>query len=391
MTELASEGEGTGPRTAMADGEAEVVERVAAAAGRSDADTPADAGSPRDAGKVVAKDTDPGDQALPTAGQLLRRAREAAGMHIAALAVAIKVPVKKLELLEADRLDALPDAVFARALAGSVCRALRVDPGPILERLPDPSRPRLVPDGAGLNAPFRGPNADGRANRLANVPRPVRWVVLVVLLAALALWLLPLAAPDRAPGEATTVIDTAPRAEAPASPAHPSAAVAPLTPPVPSLAVEQQKVAGVTGVVTPANDGRAGPRAAVATQDTQQPAVVVTRPAEPTLPAGPAPAPAATAVRSTPTVVSPTQVVTAAPAGIVVFSARGASWVEVIDARGAVVLSRLLMPGETVGAGGTTPLSVVVGRADATDVAVRGKPFDLAAVARSNVARFEVK
>jgi len=34
---------------------------------------------------------------------------------------------------------------------------------------------------------------------------------------------------------------------------------------------------------------------------------------------------------------------------------------------------------------------VVIGRADATEVFVRGKPFDLAAVSRDNVARFEVK
>ena len=47
-----------------------------------------------------------------TAGRLLREAREAAGLHIASLAVSLKVPVRKLELLEADRFDELPDAVF---------------------------------------------------------------------------------------------------------------------------------------------------------------------------------------------------------------------------------------------------------------------------------------
>ena len=37
-----------------------------------------------------------------TAGALLRQAREASGLHIAALAVTMKVPVKKLEALESD-------------------------------------------------------------------------------------------------------------------------------------------------------------------------------------------------------------------------------------------------------------------------------------------------
>ncbi len=56
-----------------------------------------------------------------TAGGLLKEARQAAGMHIAALAVALKVPVSKLEALEADNYAVLPDTVFVRALASSVC------------------------------------------------------------------------------------------------------------------------------------------------------------------------------------------------------------------------------------------------------------------------------
>lgn len=57
-----------------------------------------------------------------TAGGLLKEARQAAGMHIAALAVALKVPVSKLEALEADNYTVLPDTVFVRALASSVCQ-----------------------------------------------------------------------------------------------------------------------------------------------------------------------------------------------------------------------------------------------------------------------------
>ncbi len=88
-----------------------------------------------------------------TAGMLLRRAREASGLHVAALAVSLKVPVRKLEALEADRFDLLPDLVFARALASSVCRTLRVDAQPVLERLPVKTTPRLVQDRDGINTP----------------------------------------------------------------------------------------------------------------------------------------------------------------------------------------------------------------------------------------------
>ena len=56
-----------------------------------------------------------------------------------------------------------------------------------------------------------------------------------------------------------------------------------------------------------------------------------------------------------------------------------------------VINRRNLAAGETVSVSAPTPLAVIVGRADATEVTVRGKPFDLTAVARENVARFEVK
>ena len=71
--------------------------------------------------------------------------------------------------------------------------------------------------------------------------------------------------------------------------------------------------------------------------------------------------------------------------------ARSESWVQVRDAAGAVALQRNLNAGESVSVAGPTPLAVVIGRADATEVFVDGKRFDLTAVSRENVARFEVK
>ena len=76
---------------------------------------------------------------------------------------------------------------------------------------------------------------------------------------------------------------------------------------------------------------------------------------------------------------------------MVVFKAKGQSWVQVTDASGTAVLQRLMEPGETVGASGSLPLSVVVGSVRDTEVLVRGKPYNTAAMAKDNVARFEVK
>ena len=89
-----------------------------------------------------------------TAGGLLRQARQAQGIHIAALAAAIKVVPRKLELLESDQFDQLPDATFTRALAQTVCRALKIDAAPILALLPPLPGNRLGHVANGMNTPF---------------------------------------------------------------------------------------------------------------------------------------------------------------------------------------------------------------------------------------------
>ena len=72
------------------------------------------------------------------------------------------------------------------------------------------------------------------------------------------------------------------------------------------------------------------------------------------------------------------------------FNARGDSWIQVLDAQGQVLLSRVVVKGETVSLDGALPLKVVVGRVDQTEVVVRGKPYSMADIAQGNVARFEV-
>jgi len=129
----------------------------------------------------------------PSAGALLRQAREAAGLHVATLAANLKVPVRKVEALEEDQYEQLGDVVFVRALASSICRTLKIDPQPVLQRLPQTASPRLVQEGEGINAPFRAP-ADGPAPGLLDqVSRPVVLIVLALLLGALVLVFLPIA------------------------------------------------------------------------------------------------------------------------------------------------------------------------------------------------------
>ena len=122
------------------------------------------------------------EPAVPTegAGAMLRAAREAQGMHIAALAASIKIPQARLESLEAERYAELPDLAFTRALALRVCRALNTDPAPVLQRLPFAGPALLEKVDGGLNAPFRERLERGDSMPGAWLQHTATWVVALV-------------------------------------------------------------------------------------------------------------------------------------------------------------------------------------------------------------------
>jgi cytoskeleton protein RodZ len=79
------------------------------------------------------------------------------------------------------------------------------------------------------------------------------------------------------------------------------------------------------------------------------------------------------------------------PTGAVVLRASEPSWVEVSDARGGVLLSRTLQPGESVGLDGTSPWKLTIGNGPATEVLLRGRKVALAQPGRDNVVRMELR
>lgn len=261
------------------------------------------------------------------AGALLRAAREAQGLHIAALAVALKVPVKRLESLEAGRYSDLPDMVFVRSLAMSVCRTLKINADDVLAALPAaPSRP-MTPAGNGLNTEFKDTDASARLSFRALLRHPLGLgaVVLLMVIAALVFW----QGNASAPARESSVAATADAGTAPI----PATVVAPAMP----------AVAAATG--------------------------------------------ASAAIRA----VAIDPVVVAPASGPLLISAHGVSWVEVLDASGTALLRKLTADGEVLRVDGTLPLAVTVGRADQVAVQVRGQALDLQALSRDNVAHFEVK
>jgi cytoskeleton protein RodZ len=111
-------------------------------------------------------------------GALLRQAREARGLQLGTLSLSLKVSVKKLEAIEADRFDLLPDIVFARALVSSMCRHLKIDSSPILALLPPTASPSLKSDESGINTPF---HAASYVSIWAHLNKRTFWGVIALL------------------------------------------------------------------------------------------------------------------------------------------------------------------------------------------------------------------
>jgi cytoskeleton protein RodZ len=273
-----------------------------------------------------------------TAGALLRRARQAQGLHIAALAATIKVTPRKLESLESDRYDELPDATFTRALAQAVCRTLKIDPAPVLALLPQSGGHRLDHVAEGINAPFREHGRAAPADEWSVLLRPAVVIPALVALAAAVVFFLP---------------------------------------------------AGTLTTVSPSTGAASAPRAAASVAQRVEPMAVV----------GIASSPAAAAVvpAAAPASSAPASLIEAAPpaatppATTLQLRASAPSWIEVVDASGQPLISRIVAAGEVVDLDGALPLKLRIGNAGATQVAFRGQAVELGLYTRDNVARFELK
>jgi cytoskeleton protein RodZ len=292
-----------------------------------------------------------------TAGALLRVARERRNMTLAALAAAIKVSPRKLDALERDAFDELPDMTFARALAQSVCRQLGIDAKPVLALLPAApawANTRFEEVARGSRTPLARARRSGESPSRGGL-RPVFWLAGLLLLGAAALLY---GRPDELARWWATVMP------APAPAAVPAATRTAEVLPLPAAASAMPAETTVAPAQAPAS--------AAADAAPANPAVVIE-----TVHSAPSGAGAAASG--------------AEPAGALVLRANGESWVEVRDASGQLLLSRTLLAGEAIGVDGAPPLRAVIGNAGATSVSFRGATVDLTAATRDNIARLELK
>jgi cytoskeleton protein RodZ len=299
-----------------------------------------------------------------SAGSILRAARERQGLHIAALAAAIKVSPRKLDALENDRWHELPDATFVRALAQTVCRTLKIDARPVLEKLPAPTPVALERHDSGLNEPFRDRPGREEPGLAASAVKPMVWAAAVLMVAAALVYFLP-----------ASLFSSLPKPGVALSPASPVTVPVPVPVPAPLPAAASAAASGAEPAMSAASASAA---------------------------AAPGPAASAGALASA----SSGETVFSAPVAALAAAASGAeapaatrllqlrtseaSWIEVRDAKGTLLLSRTVLPSESVGLDGQLPLRLTIGNASATQLLFRGQSVDLSGRTRDNVARVDL-
>lgn len=280
-----------------------------------------------------------------TAGAMLRAAREAMGLSLDAVAQQLRLAPRQVTALEEDDFARLPGRTFVRGFLRNYARLVRVDPEKVLSALSGGEAPSLDSPALHPTAPTIGelPTADH------GKPGWTRWAIpltLVAVIATAAIYEF-----SRGRGESQR------------------------TPAVPPGASEPEQVSPAK---PPAGGG-----------ETALPNPIAT-PAPSPDPAAKAPAtgavPAAPPARGASSPPAPS-----APEATLVLTFRDASWTEVKDARGQVLVSQMIAGGQSRSIAGVPPLDVVIANASEVKAKFRGQPLDLTPVTQKNVARFTVE
>ncbi|HXX84456.1 MAG TPA: RodZ domain-containing protein [Casimicrobiaceae bacterium] len=271
-------------------------------------------------------------------GERLRAAREQAGLSVDQVAQQLKLAPRQVRALEEESFGELPGRTFSRGFMRNYARLLNLDAQDLLAQLPET-----------VQAPLDAPSLNSTTTAIAELPTATaprasfaRWLIPLILVGCI----IAAAAYEWYRGGLATSSEPARSASA-------------LPPKTPAVAVSQ--------LANPL--ASAGTPASAAKSASDAPATeAVARPDNP-LGAG---------------VSAPGAATGDAP---LVLSYSGPSWTEIRDRDGQILVSRLISAGTVESVRGTAPFEVVLGNAQAVSLLYLGKPVELSAYTRQNVAR----
>lgn len=330
-------------------------------------------------------------------GAALREAREQLGLSVSDVANRIKFAPRQIEAMEADDFAQLPELTFVRGFIRSYARLLEMDAAPLLAALPQKQAPHsAVAEKKAVEVPFPSLLTARRTNMI--------WYAAAVLVAVALVIFARLH--DSSSGPVQNVTQTSVEtlelplaaASAPVADALPAEPVAANAATAGKPAVTIRVPVAAPSVKAPVLSLQQAREQALPVKDKVnidnapkvKPAIVP----EAQVKAVPQKLPKELPVQSPVTSEKKQSAISAtnaADASSVVSSMRLVfdedSWVDVKDANGKILISRMNHAGSLVRLSGVAPLSVVIGHASGVHVFFKGKEVNLAPYTSVEVAR----
>ena len=288
-----------------------------------------------------------GDDVVATVGllqqgvvELLRARRLELGLSQADVANIVKLPTRRIEAMECERWNELPDGPYLRGFLRNVAKALNLDPLELVARVDGahagaPASVLAAPGATNIALPRRsGPAEDRRGGR-----KLVFGAFAFALVAALIAW------------SGTTSFERA--------------------------------VSGARSLVGAKRDDVAVAPSSDAAARTPPEAAMSMQPA----PVPPAPVSTPSSPQDVAALPSTTLPLPSASDQTLRFHFNSDSWVEVRSSDGKVLLQGLNAAGSEQSVTGDPPFTLVVGKAKGVELRFRGQPVDLTTHIRDSVAR----
>jgi len=329
--------------------------------------------------------------AQTSAWQMLRETREERGLTIAEVAQHLKLTPRQVEAMEAGDLAHLPGPAFARGFVRNYARFLHIDPvhfNSVLDVVREVPQPiNTLP--------------------LGQMPGPTRWRFSSLPALAIAAALLALAVAGWhygwfEPRDEQYLADMMGQS---AALAEPDSSAPAASAPVPASQTAQSEpsapvvdiVAASAVVVAPASPASA-PVAASVPVASALAAASVPRAAVSSASSTASASTSSALIAAIPQTTASAPLAQSAPLSGPVpkgshrlrFAFDADAWVEVRDATGKIILSRLNPAGSQQEVQGLAPLQLVIGNAPQVRLTVDGKETELASRTNSNVARFSL-
>ena len=319
-------------------------------------------------------------------GEILRAAREKAGYSLSDISAQTKINERQLEAIESGDVGRLPPETFAKAFIKSYCKALKMDPAPVImsfgfsEASAQVKAARSGQAESGRSEPLepKMPNSSKRLSTLnfdrKTGKKSLSYGIVLAAVVVMAVFYIPvfMSSQTTEVGDAEVIEpNEAPVATAPGSESAVSADGS-----LP-LGLEAPAAAGDTAVFPALQQpaapvGESAPPATAAPNATGAASTTAAAPVADA--AAPAAAPLAPNVES-----------------VLRFNFQEQSWVTVRDANDKVLISQLNDGGSNLEVKGQAPFKLIVGNAKAVSISSNGKSVDLTSSIRGEVARITVQ